>query len=218
MRVIVCGMYTQNFSSLVFLSSTLWLLWWEQPGREWPRPVPWGLSAWRGSPVLCRPGGDPLCSVSLEGIPCALPPGAHLHQQLWWLWSPQVTCSVWTPYSLPLILYKGTRTGRWVAVAILGTYLVTLGSSGAQFHHHWPFRVCRWGGLSPAPGLRSCWILTLIWVCGSHGCSPVSLCYWAQDGLASLGHSQQRTFMTAGHSSSGLAEFCISRCFCLTSR
>ena len=40
------------------------------------------------------------------------------------------------PYSLQLILYKGTRTGRWVAVAILGTYLVTLGSSGAQFHHH----------------------------------------------------------------------------------
>ena len=24
------------------------------------------------------------------------------------------------PYSLPLILYKGMRTGRWVAVAILG--------------------------------------------------------------------------------------------------
>ena len=100
-RVIVCGMYTQNFSSLIFLSSTLWLLWWEQPGREWPRPVPWGLSAWRGSPVLCRPGGDPLCSVSLEGIPCALPPGAHLHQQLWWLWSSRVTCSVWSSLLTP---------------------------------------------------------------------------------------------------------------------
>ena len=177
-----------------------------ESGRD---QFPWGLSAWRGSPVLCQPGGDPRRSAPWCPSPSAAlmtPKALRSHAQSE------------APYSLQLILYKGTRTGRWVAVAILGTYLVTLGSSGAQFHHHWLFRICRWGGLSPAPGLRSCWILTLIWVCGSHGCSPVSLCYWAQDGLASLGHSQQRTFMTAGHSSSGLAEFCISRCFCLTSR
>ena len=69
--VIICGMYRQNLSSVIFLSSTLWLLWWEQPGREWPRPVPLrcvslegmpcALSAWRGSPALC-----PLVPISIS--------------------------------------------------------------------------------------------------------------------------------------------------------
>ena len=31
------------------------------------------------------------------------------------------------PYSLPLILYKGMRTGRWVTVAILGYFSCDVG-------------------------------------------------------------------------------------------
>ena len=116
-------------------------------------------------PEVCQPGGHALCSVSLEGIPCALSARRGSHVLSAWRgspvlcqpggdprrsapWCPSPSAALMTPkalrshaqseapYSLQLILYKGTRTGRWVAVAILGTYLVTLGSSGAQFHHH----------------------------------------------------------------------------------